>query len=144
MSPSKERATGTAVGAMCGFLTGSFILSIGLLEFLVGLDFVPGSIPAMTGYFLGGFAVVGASTAVYMMRPSGRTLAIPLHVAAIVAFGMMTTNNMGDVSVALVGGVMAAMNVVGALSLVTSTDTEVGGRTDTSDDHATDIGTGFR
>jgi hypothetical protein len=143
MASKKERATGSAIGAICGFLTGSFALSIGLLEYLVGLDFVPGGRLAVTLYFIAGFAFVGAAAAVYTMRPAGRTITIPLQVAAIVAFGLMTTSNLGDVSVALVGVVLAGINVIGAIALVSSKDVVVDGRTDTSDDHATDIGTGF-
>lgn len=144
MSKRKERATGTAVAAMCGLLTGGFVLSIGLLEFLVGLDFAPGSMLALTGYFLGGFLVVGAATGVFVMRPAARKVAVPVYVGAAILFAVMAVNNLGSTPIALVGGVMTGLNGIGIVALLASEDVEVGGRTDTSDKHATDIGTGFR
>jgi hypothetical protein len=144
MSKRKERATGTAVAAICGLLTGGFVLSVALLEFLVGLDFAPGSIPALAGYFLGGFLVVGAATGVFVMRPAARKLAVPVYVGAAILFAVMAATNLGATPTALVGGVMTGLNAVGVAALLASEDVEVGGRTDTSDEHATDIGTGFR
>ena len=144
MSKRKERATGTSVAAVCGLLTGGFALSVALLEFLVGLHFAPGTILAQVSYFVGGFLVVGVSAGVFVMRPSARKLAIPVYLGGVVVFGVMCVNNLGATSTALVGAVMAGINAMGILALVVSEDVEVGGRTDTSDDHATDIGTGFR
>jgi len=54
----------------------------------------------------------------------------------------MTVDAMDSTSIALIGAVMVGTNVIASLSLVASEDV-VDGRTDTSDDHATDIGTGF-
>ncbi|WP_323675040.1 hypothetical protein [Halorubellus sp. PRR65] len=144
MVKRKERATGTAVAAICGLLTGGFGLSVGLLELLIGLHFAPGSMLALVGYFAGGFLVVGTSTGVFVMRPAARKLAIPVYIGAAVAFGMMIATNVGSTPTALVGGVMAGINAIGVVALLASEDVEVSGRTDTSDDHATDIGTGFR
>ncbi|WP_227131535.1 hypothetical protein [Halorubellus salinus] len=144
MAKRKERATGTVVAAVCGLLTGAFALSIGLLEFLVGLHFAPGSLLAVVGYFVGGFLVVGTSTGVFVMRPAARKLAIPIYVGAAVAFGTMIATNLDATPTALVGGVMAGINAIGVVALLASEDVEVGGCTDTSDEHATDIGTGFR
>lgn len=144
MKKRKERSTGTAVAAICGLLTGGFALSVGLLEFLVGLHFAPGSLAAVVGYFVGGFLVVGASTGVFVMRPAARKLAVPVYVAAAVAFGMLVATNLDSTPTALVGGVMAGINAIGLVALFASEDIEVAGRTDTSDKHATDIGTGFR
>lgn len=143
MVKRKERATGTAVAAVCGFLTGGFALSIGLLQFLVGLDFVPGSAVAVVAYFAAGFVVVGVSMGVFTMRPSARTLAVPVHLGGTGAFAAMLVSNLADTSTALVAGVMAALSLIAAISLVVSDDVVVDARTDTSDDHATDIGTGF-
>lgn len=144
MAKRKERSTGTSVAAICGLLTGGFALSVGLLEFLVGLHFAPGSPLAVVGYFVGGFLVVGASTGVFVMRPMARKLAVPVYVGAAVAFGMMIASNLDSTPTALVGGVMTGINAIGVVALIASEDVEVGGRTDTSDKHATDIGTGFR
>jgi hypothetical protein len=144
MSKRKEGATGTVVAAICGLLTAGFVLSIGLLEFLVGLQFAPGSALALAGYFLGGFLVVGASTGVFVMRPAARKLAVAVYVGAAILFAVMAANNLGSTSIALVGGIMTGLNAIGVVALLTSEDVDVGGRTDTSDKHATDIGTGFR
>jgi len=144
MSKRKERATGTAVAAICGLLSGGFVLSVALLEFLVGLHFAPGSALALAGYFVGGFALVGASTGVFVMRPAARKLAVPAYLGAAVLFAVLAANNLGSTSIALVGGVMTGINTIGVVALVASEDVEVGGRTDTSEKHATDIGTGFR
>ena len=144
MTKRKERATGTAVAAVCGILTGGFALSVGLLEFLVGLHFAPGSLPAVVAYFVGGFLVVGTSTGVFAMRPAARKLAVPVYVGAGVAFALLVATNLDSTPTALVGGVMAGINAVGVVALFASADVEVGARTDTSDEHATDIGTGFR
>jgi|AntRauTorcE11898_2_1112593.scaffolds.fasta_scaffold06279_2 hypothetical protein len=144
MTKRKERATGTAVAAICGLLTGGFLLSVGLLEFLVGLHFASGSPLALIGYFAGGFVVVGAATGVFVMRPTARKLAVPVYVGAAILFAVMAVNNLGTTSTALVGGVMTGLNALGLLSLLASEDVQVDGRTDTSDKHATDIGTGFR
>lgn len=144
MSKRKERATGTAVAAICGLLTAGFVLSVGLLEFLVDVQFASGSALAMVGYFAGGFLLVGASTGVFVMRPSARKLALPVYVGAAVLFALVAVESLGATSIALVGTIMAALNAIGVVSLLASEDVEVGGRTDTSDEHATDIGTGFR
>jgi hypothetical protein len=144
MSKRKERAIGTSVAAICGLLSGGFVLSVALLEFLVGLDFAPGSTLALVGYFLGGFVVVGTATGVFVMRPAARKLAVPVYVGAAVLFAVMVVNNLGSTPTALVGGIMAALNAFGVVALLASEDVEVDGRTDTSDKHATDIGTGFR
>jgi len=143
MVERKERATGTAVGAVCGFLTGGFVLSVGLFEYLVSLQFVPGSTFAVAACFVAGLAVVGVSVGVFTMRPSARTLAVPVHGCGAVAFGAMLVSNLAETSTALVAAVMLALSLVAALSLVVTDDVVVDGRTDTSDDHATDIGTGF-
>ncbi|NHN42467.1 hypothetical protein G9C85_12645 [Halorubellus sp. JP-L1] len=144
MSKRKERATGTAVAAVCGLLTGGFALSVALLEFLVGLHFAPGTLVAQVAYFVGGFLVVGISAGVFSMRPAARKLAVPVHLGAAGVFAVMCASNLDATSVALVGAVMAGINVVAIVALLTSEDIAVGGRTDTSDDHAIDIGTGFR
>jgi len=144
MQKRKERATGTAIAAVCGFLTGGFALSVALLEFLVGLHFAPGALVAQVGYFVGGFLVVGVSTGVYSMRPAARTLSVPVYLGGVVVFGNMAASNLAATSTALVGVVLVGINVVAIVALFASEDVVVGGRTDTSDDHAIDIGTGFR
>lgn len=143
MVKHKERATGTAVAAVCGFLTGSFVLSIALLQYLVGLEFLPGSLLAVAGYFLAGMVLVGLSMGVFMMRPSAQKLGIVVYLATAAAFALMTVDVMQSTSMALIGAVMVGSNVIASLSLVASEDVVVDGRTDTSDDHATDIGTGY-
>lgn len=143
MVKRKERATGTAVAAVCGFLTGGFALSVGLLEYLVTLEFAPGSTLAVAAYFAAGFVVVGVSMGVFTMRQSARTLALPAHVGGIVTFGAMLLSTLSNTSIALVAAVMFGLSAIAAISLVASDDVVVDGRTDTSDDHATDIGTGF-
>lgn len=145
MAAHKERATGTAVAAVCGFLTGSFVLSIALLQYLLegGLSFVPSSPPVVVGCFVAGFVFVGVSMGVFTMRPNAQKLGVPVHLAAVVGFSFMTLSTFDTTSIALVGAVMAAMNGIAAVAIVASKDVVVDGRTDTSDDHATDIGTGF-
>lgn len=143
MVKTKERATGTAVAAVCGFLTGSFVLSIALLQYLVGLEFVPGSLLAVAGYFVAGMVLVGVSTGVFMMRPASQQVGVVVYLATAAIFALMTLNTMESTSIALIGAVMVGSNVMAALSLVASEDDVVDGRTDTSDDHAVDIGTGF-
>lgn len=143
MAKHKERAIGTAVAAVCGFLTGSFVLSIALLEYLVGLGFVPGSLPAVIGYFIGGLVLVGVSMGVFMMRPSAQRLGVPIYLATAGVFALMTISTIDVTAIALVGVVMVGTNLIAAVAIVASEDVVVDGRTDTSDDHATDIGTGF-
>jgi len=143
MAKRRERATGTAVAAVCGFLTGAFALSVGLLEYLVSLQFVPGSTVAVAAYFAAGFVVVGVSMGVFTMRPSARRLGVPVHACGAAAFGALLLSNGSSTSTALVAAVMLALSVIAAVALVATDDVVVDGRTDTSDDHATDIGTGF-
>jgi small basic protein len=132
------------VAAVCGLLSGGFALSVGLLEFLVGLHFAPGTLVAQFAYFVGGFTVVGVSTGIFVMRPTARKLGIPVYLGTVIAFGVMLVGNLQHTPTALVGAIMAGINGIGLLALLASEDVEVGGRTDTSDKHATDIGTGFR
>lgn len=143
MNKRKERAAGTVVAAVCGFLTGGFALSVGLLQHLVTLGFVPGSILAVAGYVAAGSVVVTVSMGVFTMRPIARKLALPVHVGSSAAFGAMLLSTISNTSTALIAAVMLGLSVVAAVALVAADDVVVDGATDTSDDHATDIGTGY-
>ncbi|WP_256298550.1 hypothetical protein [Haloarchaeobius salinus] len=146
MPEEAVRTIGLSTAVLVGGLTASVLVVVGLAlgPFAVdpGLDVVAeyGSWTVALGVLAAGFVQTFVTTAVHQHYGWARTPGVLLHLAWTLAFGYALVT----VGVRIVPLVLCLANAFATVGLLTAGEAFDTGRTDTSEMHATDIGTGYR
>lgn len=145
MKRGKARSTGTVLAAAAMSLSAGYFIFAGLLAYLMPSAPLPGGIAVMIGMEIVGFGVLTLAAGVFKMWSwSRKPTAI---VAGLLTLGFTyvaaTTFTVAEPAT-VINVLMAVNNALAAAALVVSEDIAVDERTDTSEKHATDLGTGYR
>ncbi|WP_435345274.1 hypothetical protein [Haloarchaeobius sp. HRN-SO-5] len=146
MADSPVRTVGVSFAAIVGLITAStFVLTglaVGVYEFELSIAVVSrfGKWPAASAFFGVGFVMLLVTACVYQLYRWSRRPALVLHVLSAAGFGYM----LATVGLEIIPLVLFASNVIATFGLFNAGPVFEHTRTDTSDMHATDIGTGLR
>lgn len=145
MKRGRARSTGTLLATAATSLSAAYFIVAGLLVYLMPSVPIPGGLPAMVGYEVVGFALLTLAAGLFTMVRWCRTPATVASGLLMLAFAYLgvTTFTVAEPAT-VVNVLMAVNNGMAAVALLLSDDIVVSGRTDTSEQHATDIGTGWR
>lgn len=145
MTRGKARSTGTVLAAAAMGLSAGYFIFAGLLAYLMPSAPIPGGVTVMIGMEVVGFAVLTLAAGVFMMWSWSRKPAAIVAGLMTVGFAYVgaTTFTVAEPAT-VINVLMAVNNALAAFALLLSEDIVVDERTDTSEKHATDIGTGYR
>jgi len=145
MKRGKARSTGTVLAAVAMALSAGYFIFAGVLTYLMPSLPVPGGIAVMIGMEVVGFGILTLAAGVFMMWSWSRkptTLVAGLLTVGFAYVGATTFTVAEPATV--INVLMAVNNALAAVALLVSEDIVVDEPTDTSEKHATDIGTGYR
>ena len=146
MSEEAVRTVGLSTAVLVGGLTASVLVVVGLAlgPFAVepGMGYVAayGAWTVAGVTLAAGFLQTFVTTAVHQHLGWARAPGVLLHLAWTVAFGYALVT----VGVSIVPLVLCIANAFATVGLLTAGEAFDTSRTDTSEMHATDIGTGYR
>lgn len=146
MSDSPVRTVGVSVAVLAGSLTASVLVVVGLALGPFAVD--PG-VEAVAAYgpwtlagaaLAAGFLQTFVTTAVHQQYGWARAPGVLVHLAWTAALGYALVT----VGVSIVPLVLCLANAFATVGLLNAGEAFDTSRTDTSEMHATDIGTGYR
>lgn len=146
MSDAAVRTIGLSVAVLVGGLTASVLVVVGLALGPFEVDPGMGFVAAYGAWTLAGVALAAGfsqtfvTTVVHQQYGWARAPGVLLHLAwtLALAYALVTFG------VSIVPLVLCIANAFATVGLLTAGEAFVTSRTDTSEMHATDIGTGYR
>mgnify|MGYP000017513289 FL=1 len=146
MSETAVRTVGLSTAVLVGALTASVLVVVGLALGPFGVDPGKGFVATHGAWTLAvvalaaGFLQTFVTTAAHQHYSWARAPGVLLHFAWTLALGYALVT----VGVSIVPLVLCLANGFATVGLLTADEAFDTGRTDTSEMHATDIGTGYR
>lgn len=146
MTDEAVRTVGLSTAVLVGGLTASLLVVVGLALGPFGVEPGVDAVPSVGPWTLAGLAIAAGflqtfvTTSVHQQYGWARAPGVLSHLAWTVAFGYAVVS----LGVGIVPLVMCVANAFATAGLLTAGEAFDTGRTDTSEMHATDIGTGYR